>query len=143
MSPTSLGVTYPSRSILHWYSLCRPLHVQQALTVVFAGCSVKPVTCSVCQAKMPCPALMYVCLVCSIEGMMCARLFTKGAAEIILELCTLRVRDDSGVARLEQQEKQQLLDSFSQDGNRYGPLVMPCLPPLHSSHCFCLAAHYT
>ena len=86
---------------------------------------------------------MYVCLVCSIDGMMCARLFTKGAAEIILELCTLRVRDDSGVARLGQQEKQQLLDSFSQDGNRYGPPTMPCLPSLHSFHCLCFATHYT
>lgn len=55
---------------------------------------------------------------CSIEGMMCARLFTKGAAEQILQLCTRRIRDDSGVALLSPEEKQQLLDSFSQDGNR-------------------------
>lgn len=51
--------------------------------------------------------------------MMCARLFTKGAAEQILELCTLRIKDDSGVARFSQQEKQDLLDSFSGDGTRY------------------------
>ena len=50
--------------------------------------------------------------------MMCARLFTKGAAEQILDLCTLRIRDDSGVARFSQQEKQDLLDSFSGDGTR-------------------------
>lgn len=56
---------------------------------------------------------------CRIEGMMCARLFTKGAAEQILELCTLRIKDDSGVARFSQQEKQDLLDSFSGDGTRY------------------------
>lgn len=55
---------------------------------------------------------------CSIEGMMCARLFTKGAAEQILELCTRRIRDDSGVALLGPEEKQNLLDSFSHDGNR-------------------------
>ncbi len=59
-----------------------------------------------------------VCVVCSIEGMMCARLFTKGAAEIILKLCTKRIRDDSGVARLTQEEKEQLLEDFSKDGNR-------------------------
>lgn len=58
--------------------------------------------------------------------MMCARLFTKGAAEQILELCTRRVRDDSGVALLGPEEKQQLLDSFSEDGNR-------------SCHCFTVA----
>lgn len=57
---------------------------------------------------------------CSIEGMMCARLFTKGAAEQILELCTRRIRDDSGVALLGLDEKQHLLDSFSRDGNRCG-----------------------
>ena len=57
-------------------------------------------------------------VMCRIEGMMCARLFTKGAAEQILELCTLRVRDDSGVARFSQQEKQDLLNSFSGDGTR-------------------------
>ena len=51
--------------------------------------------------------------------MMCARLFTKGAAEQVLELCNLRIRDDSGVARFSQQEKQELLDSFGQDGNRW------------------------
>ena len=50
--------------------------------------------------------------------MMCARLFTKGAAEIILDLCTKRIRDDSGVAQITQEEKQQLLEDFSQDGNR-------------------------
>lgn len=50
--------------------------------------------------------------------MMCARLFTKGAAEQILELCTRRIRDDSGVALLGPEEKQHLLDSFSHDGNR-------------------------
>lgn len=49
---------------------------------------------------------------------MCARLFTKGAAEQILELCTRRVRDDSGVALLGPDEKQQILDSFNEDGNR-------------------------
>lgn len=54
----------------------------------------------------------------SIEGMMCARLFTKGAAEIILDLCTKRVRDDSGVTKMSQEEKDELLQNFSQDGNR-------------------------
>ncbi|KAL0021452.1 hypothetical protein WJX79_002597 [Trebouxia sp. C0005] len=66
----------------------------------------------------------------SIEGMMCARLFTKGAAEIILDLCTTRIRDDSGVARITDEEKQQLLADFSQDGNRtlaiaYRDIFMP------------------
>ncbi|KAL3161892.1 hypothetical protein ABBQ38_008979 [Trebouxia sp. C0009 RCD-2024] len=66
----------------------------------------------------------------SIEGMMCARLFTKGAAEQILELCTRRVRDDSGVALLGPDEKQQILDSFCEDGNRmlaiaYRDIFMP------------------
>ena len=50
--------------------------------------------------------------------MMCARLFTKGAAEIILDLCTQRVRDDSGVTKLSQEEKDELLHNFSKDGNR-------------------------
>ena len=65
-----------------------------------------------------CSTSMHVCLACRIEGMMCARLFTKGAAEIILDLCTKRIRDDSGVAQITQEEKQQLLEDFSQDGNR-------------------------
>ena len=51
--------------------------------------------------------------------MMCARLFTKGAAEQIVQLCTKRIRDDSGVALLGHEEKQHLLASFSEDGNRY------------------------
>lgn len=59
-----------------------------------------------------------IAVACSIEGMMCARLFTKGAAEQILELCTRRIRDDSGVALLGPDEKQHILDSFSRDGNR-------------------------
>ncbi len=61
---------------------------------------------------------IHLCIACRIEGMMCARLFTKGAAEIILDLCTKRIRDDSGVARITHEEKQQLLTDFSQDGNR-------------------------
>ena len=49
---------------------------------------------------------------------MCARVFTNSAAEIILDLCTKRVRDDSGVTKMSQEEKDELLQNFSQDGNR-------------------------
>lgn len=74
-------------------------------------------------------------MACSIEGMMCARLFTKGAAEQILELCTRRIRDDSGVALLGPEEKQHLLDSFSHDGNRSAccfTLPVAYIFPLHT-----------
>ena len=47
-----------------------------------------------------------------------ARLYCKGAAEIVLRLCTRRLLPDGHTAELPIEEKQELLESFSADGNR-------------------------
>lgn len=51
-------------------------------------------------------------------GTLCARLFTKGAAEILLEQCTTYVAEDSSVEYLTDEKRQQIMDSLSADGNR-------------------------
>lgn len=48
-----------------------------------------------------------------------ARLYCKGAAEIVLRLCTRRLLPDGCAAELPIEEKQELLESFSADGNRW------------------------
>ena len=65
---------------------------------------------------------------CSVEGMLCARLYTKGAAELLLQQCGSRLADDARVARLSQEEKNALLDSFAADGNRSAALPLPACP---------------
>jgi len=55
---------------------------------------------------------------CSANGMLCARLYTKGAAELLLQQCNLRFVDGSNVGRLSQQEKDGILHDFAADGNR-------------------------
>ena len=47
-----------------------------------------------------------------------ARLYCKGAAEIVLRLCTRRLLPDGQAMELPIEEKQELLESFSADGNR-------------------------
>jgi magnesium-transporting ATPase (P-type) len=53
---------------------------------------------------------------------MCARLFTKGAAEVLLEQCSTYVSEDSSVRYITDEEKQQILQSLSQDGKRCMPM---------------------
>ena len=55
---------------------------------------------------------------CSVEGMMCARLYTKGAAELLLQQCSSRLAEGTRAERLSQEDKSGLLDSFAADGNR-------------------------
>ena len=52
------------------------------------------------------------------NGTMRARMFTKGAAEIVLDLCTTGIAEDSSVTALEYEEKARLLGRFQQDGHR-------------------------
>ena len=59
---------------------------------------------------------------CSVEGMLCARLYTKGAAELLLQQCASRLADGTRVERLSQEEKSALLESFAVDGNRSAAL---------------------
>lgn len=54
---------------------------------------------------------------CSTSGALCARLFTKGAAEILLDQCSTRVAEDSSVTYLNDAEKQQILQSFAKEGS--------------------------
>lgn len=56
-------------------------------------------------------------MLCSTSGALCARLFTKGAAEILLDQCALRVAEDSSVTYLGDEEKQQILQSFANEGS--------------------------
>ena len=56
--------------------------------------------------------------VCSANGASGGRLYCKGAAEIVLRLCSRRLLPDGGAAELPIEEKQDLLESFSADGNR-------------------------
>ena len=142
------GEGLPCASAVHELAMCRAIVVSFVLSCTCAAqCSHQPFqpfcllfmllrrSCSCCktlavQQKCRRPlaqahtAFVVIAdreaVACSIEGMMCARLFTKGAAEQILELCTRRIRDDSGVALLGPDEKQHLLSSFSHDGNRCG-----------------------
>lgn len=58
---------------------------------------------------------------CSTSGALCARLFVKGAAEIVLDQCALRVAEDSSVTYLGDEEKQQILQCFADEGSlRWG-----------------------
>ena len=69
---------------------------------------------------------------CSVEGMLCARLYTKGAAELLLQQCSSRLAADTRAERLSQGEKSGLLDSFAADGNRFVSLPSPHMLPAHS-----------
>ncbi|BDA45515.1 Plasma membrane calcium-transporting ATPase 1 [Coccomyxa sp. Obi] len=53
----------------------------------------------------------------STSGALCARLFTKGAAEIVLDQCAMRVAEDSSVTYLSDEEKQQILQCFANEGS--------------------------
>ena len=55
--------------------------------------------------------------ICSTSGALCARLFTKGAAEILLDSCSMRVAEDSSVTYLSDEDKQQILQSFAREGS--------------------------
>lgn len=60
--------------------------------------------------------------------MMCARLFCKGAAELLLDKCDTWMRSDSSVAYLTDAEKSALLASFGSDGHRcVGKGLVPSL----------------
>ncbi|EIE20267.1 calcium-translocating P-type ATPase [Coccomyxa subellipsoidea C-169] len=67
----------------------------------------------------------------STSGALCARLFTKGAAEILLDHCSTRVAEDSSVTYLNDAEKQQILQSFAKEGSlrllalAYKDVMMP------------------
>ena len=66
---------------------------------------------------------------CSVEGMLCARMYTKGAAELLLQQCSSRLADGARAERLSQEEKNTLLESFAADGNRSAALPPPaCIP---------------
>ena len=62
---------------------------------------------------------------CSVEGMLCARLYTKGAAELLLQQCSSRLSEGIRAERLSQGEKSSLLESFAADGNRSASLPSP------------------
>ena len=55
---------------------------------------------------------------CSTDAAKQARVYTKGAAELVLDLCATRMSDDGSVTALTRQEKDTLLHMFGQDGNR-------------------------
>ncbi|KAK9828539.1 hypothetical protein WJX72_000653 [[Myrmecia] bisecta] len=55
---------------------------------------------------------------CSLDGAQCCRVFSKGAAELMLDICAMRIASDSSVTHFTQEEKDELLDSFGQDGSR-------------------------
>ncbi|KAK9845411.1 hypothetical protein WJX81_005835 [Elliptochloris bilobata] len=57
-----------------------------------------------------------------------ARLYCKGAAEIVLRLCTRRLLPDGRAAELPIEEMQELLESFSTDGNRMLALAYRDVP---------------
>jgi hypothetical protein len=46
------------------------------------------------------------------------RVYTKGAAELVLGLCNTRLSEDSSVVPLTKRESRDLLTSFSDDGHR-------------------------
>lgn len=50
--------------------------------------------------------------------MMCAKAFTKGAAEIVLSMCDNQLLPDGSVAPMQEEDKQRLLASFGRDGRR-------------------------
>ena len=54
----------------------------------------------------------------SVSGMLCGRLYTKGAAELLLQQCSSRLVDGAGAECLSQREKDDILHSFAADGNR-------------------------
>lgn len=55
---------------------------------------------------------------CSQEGVVCARLYTKGAPELLLRQCSSRLADGASIEHLSEAEKDNLLQSFAADGNR-------------------------
>ena len=55
---------------------------------------------------------------CSVNGMLCGRLYTKGAAELLLQQCSSRLGEGGSVERLSQREREDILQSFAADGNR-------------------------
>ena len=61
--------------------------------------------------------------------MLCARLYTKGAAELLLQQCSSRFVDGRSIERLAQEEKDRILQSFAADGNRYRPMKPQTIHP--------------
>ncbi len=51
--------------------------------------------------------------------MTCAKVFTKGAAEVVLSMCDNQLLPDGSVAPMSDEDKQQLLATFGKDGRRY------------------------
>ena len=98
-----------------------------------AGCdkqSVLPAEPARLSAEGPKAGRLRVFCVCSVEGMLCARLYTKGAAELLLQQCSARLSDGTRAERLSQEEKSTLLDSFAADGNR-SAATTTCMHPAH------------
>lgn len=54
----------------------------------------------------------------SLDGLMCARLFVKGAAEMVLDLCTQQVGPDSSVQLMDDADKEALLSAARSSGLR-------------------------
>ena len=52
------------------------------------------------------------------NGMLCGRLYTKGAPELLLQQCSSRLADGARAEALSQQDKDDILRSFAADGNR-------------------------
>lgn len=76
-------------------------------------------------AKGPRTERLSVLCACSVEGMLCARLYTKGAAELLLQQCSSRLVEGTRAERLPQEEKNGLLESFAADGNRCSSTTTP------------------
>ena len=58
--------------------------------------------------------------------MMCAKVFTKGAAEIVLSMCDNQLLPDGSVAPMPEEDKQRLLATFGRDGRRCGARYHAC-----------------
>ena len=52
------------------------------------------------------------------NGMLCGRLYTKGAPELLLQQCSSRLVEGASSEPLSQRDKEDLLRSFAADGNR-------------------------
>ena len=61
------------------------------------------------------------CVCCSDNGTGKAMVLTKGAAEIILPLCSHQMRPDGRTKQLSEQDAQGILDYLSVDSNRCAP----------------------
>ena len=55
---------------------------------------------------------------CSPGGTVCARLYCKGAAEMVLERCGSRLDERGSAQRLSQDERESILHGFSASGYR-------------------------